>query len=151
VASVVILCAPSADVPKDNPFQEMMLSRLIGTAVVALFVCFAAPLRAQSMAASAADSTASTAVIAPAADSAAVAAPAATAMSPVGAHYASPARNAHDLSASGAHMGLGQSRALMIVGAAGILVGAIVGGQAGTVIMVSGAVVGLVGLYEYMQ
>src|SRR5256885_3033413 len=47
--------------------------------------------------------------------------------------------------------GLGQSQAMMIVGGAAILVGAIIGGDAGTVFMVGGAVVGLYGLYQYLQ
>lgn len=51
--------------------------------------------------------------------------------------------------ASGA--GLNQSQALMIVGGAAILVGAIVGDTAGDVFMVGGAVVGLYGLYKYLQ
>ena len=47
--------------------------------------------------------------------------------------------------------GLGQSKALMIVGGAGLIAGAIVGGKPGTIIMVGGAVVGLYGLYQYLQ
>jgi hypothetical protein len=49
------------------------------------------------------------------------------------------------------HAGLGQSKALMIVGGAALVTGAIVGGKPGTIIMVGGAVVGLVGLYQYLQ
>lgn len=44
-----------------------------------------------------------------------------------------------------------QSGAMMIVGGAGLLVGAIVGGSAGTVIMVGGSVVGLLGLWNYLK
>lgn len=51
--------------------------------------------------------------------------------------------------ASGA--GLNQPQALMIVGGAAILVGAIIGDTAGDVFMVGGAVVGLYGLYKYLQ
>ena len=47
--------------------------------------------------------------------------------------------------------GLGQNEALMIVGGAAILVGAIVGGDAGDFFMIGGAVVGLYGLYKYLQ
>jgi hypothetical protein len=47
--------------------------------------------------------------------------------------------------------GLGQNEALMIVGGAAILVGAIVGGDAGNFFMIGGAVVGLYGLYKYLQ
>lgn len=45
----------------------------------------------------------------------------------------------------------GQGRTLMIVGVASILVGAIVGGDAGTVFMVGGGVIGLYGLYSYLR
>jgi len=44
-----------------------------------------------------------------------------------------------------------QSTALMIVGGAAFLAGAIIGGDAGTIIMVGGAAVGLYGLYLYLQ
>ena len=44
-----------------------------------------------------------------------------------------------------------QSAALMIVGGAAFLAGAIIGGDAGTIIMVGGAGVGLYGLYLYLQ
>jgi hypothetical protein len=47
--------------------------------------------------------------------------------------------------------GLGQNEALMIVGGAAVLVGAIVGGTAGDFFMIGGAVVGLYGLYKYLQ
>lgn len=46
---------------------------------------------------------------------------------------------------------LGQSKAMMVVGLGGLIVGAIIGGTPGTIIMVGGAVVGLVGLYNYLQ
>ena len=44
-----------------------------------------------------------------------------------------------------------ENKALMIVGAAGLIVGGIVGGHSGTVIMVGGTVVGLVGLWNYLK
>ena len=44
-----------------------------------------------------------------------------------------------------------QNRALMIVGGAALLTGAVVGGDSGTLISVGGAVVFLLGLYQYMQ
>jgi hypothetical protein len=46
---------------------------------------------------------------------------------------------------------LGQARAMMVVGAAALITGAIIGGDPGTVIMVGGAVIGLYGLYQYLQ
>lgn len=47
--------------------------------------------------------------------------------------------------------GLGQPVALMVVGGAALLTGLIIGDDAGTVIAVGGALVGLYGLYEYLQ
>lgn len=47
--------------------------------------------------------------------------------------------------------GLGQSRALMLVGLATLIAGAVIGGDAGTIIMVAGAGIGLWGLYQYLQ
>jgi hypothetical protein len=47
--------------------------------------------------------------------------------------------------------GFGQGEALMIVGGAAVLVGLLIGGGAGNAIAVGGAIVGLVGLYEYLQ
>jgi hypothetical protein len=43
------------------------------------------------------------------------------------------------------------NRAMMIVGGAALLVGAVIGGNAGTIIMVGGGVVGLYGLYKFLQ
>lgn len=47
--------------------------------------------------------------------------------------------------------GYGQPIALMVVGGAALLTGLILNNDAGTVIAVGGAVVGLVGLYQYLQ
>ncbi len=44
-----------------------------------------------------------------------------------------------------------QNVALMGVGGAGLLVGAIIGGDAGTVIMIAGGGVGLLGLWRYLS
>jgi hypothetical protein len=44
-----------------------------------------------------------------------------------------------------------QNRAMMIVGGAAMLTGAVVGGDAGTLISVGGAVVFLWGLYQFLQ
>ena len=46
---------------------------------------------------------------------------------------------------------MGQPIALMIVGGAAIVVGAVIGGDAGTIFMIGGAVAGLIGLYQYLQ
>ena len=47
--------------------------------------------------------------------------------------------------------GLGTPIALMVVGGGALLVGAIIGGTAGALIMVGGAVIGLLGLYQFLQ
>ena len=47
--------------------------------------------------------------------------------------------------------GYGQPVALMVVGGAALLAGLIISGGAGTAIAVGGAVVGLYGLYEFLQ
>lgn len=44
-----------------------------------------------------------------------------------------------------------QNRGMMIVGGAGLLTGALIGGDPGTLISVGGAVVFLWGLYQYLQ
>jgi hypothetical protein len=49
------------------------------------------------------------------------------------------------------HAGYGQPVALMVVGGAALITGLIIGDSAGTAIAVGGAVVGLVGLYQYLQ
>ena len=66
----------------------------------------------------------------------------------VGVHATVPATTA---AAQRGSAGLGQNEALMIVGGAAILVGAIVGGDAGDIFMIGGAIVGLYGLYKYLQ
>ena len=46
---------------------------------------------------------------------------------------------------------LGAPKAMMAVGAAAFVVGAIISGDVGTVFMVGGGVVGLYGLWKYLQ
>jgi len=46
---------------------------------------------------------------------------------------------------------VGRSPAMMIVGGAALLVGAVVGGKSGTIIMITGGVIGLVGLWNYLK
>lgn len=48
-------------------------------------------------------------------------------------------------------LGLGQARALMIVGFAAVVVGLLMDNDPGTLIAVGGAVVGLYGLYHYLR
>lgn len=44
-----------------------------------------------------------------------------------------------------------QNQALMIVGFGALIAGAVIGGDAGTIIMIGGAGVGLYGLYKYLE
>jgi hypothetical protein len=48
-------------------------------------------------------------------------------------------------------LGLGQARALMIVGFGAVIVGLLIGEDVGTLIAVAGAAVGLYGLYHYLK
>lgn len=45
----------------------------------------------------------------------------------------------------------GRAESLMIIGGAAFLAGAIIGGDAGTIVMIGGAAIGLWGLYLYLQ
>lgn len=54
-------------------------------------------------------------------------------------------------SAAMAQPRMGQSMALMIVGGAALVSGLIIGGDAGTILALGGAVVGLIGLYHYLR
>jgi hypothetical protein len=48
-------------------------------------------------------------------------------------------------------LGLGQARALMIVGFATVIIGLLIGDDPGTLIAIAGAAVGLYGLYHYLK
>lgn len=49
------------------------------------------------------------------------------------------------------NVGAGSNLALMGVGAAGVVVGLLVGGDGGTIIALTSGVIGLVGLYRYLR
>jgi len=51
----------------------------------------------------------------------------------------------------GAHVGAGTNVAMMGVGAAGIVVGSMIGGDGGMMIAIGGGVVGLIGLYRFLR
>ncbi len=51
----------------------------------------------------------------------------------------------------GTHMGAGQNVALMVVGGAALIIGAVIGGTPGVLIAVAGAAIGLYGLYNFVQ
>jgi hypothetical protein len=91
----------------------------------------------------------------PAADSSSAASTAAPTTSPIdatraGVHRPELARPDQPTSLA-SNANLGQARAMMIVGVAALFAGAIIGDTPGTIIMVGGAVIGLVGLYDYLQ
>ena len=69
----------------------------------------------------------------------------------VGAHDRATAATGSELAAQQRRSGLQQSQVLMIVGGAAFLAGAIIGDDAGTIIMIGGAAVALYGLYQYLQ
>jgi hypothetical protein len=92
--------------------------------------------------------------LAPAPTTAAVAAPAAEpATGPTFAAASVAVRHAETpyAAAPARRGGYGQPVALMVVGGAALLTGLIIGNDAGAAIAVGGAVVGLVGLYQYLQ
>lgn len=51
----------------------------------------------------------------------------------------------------GQHIGAGSNLALMGVGGAAVVIGLLIGGDGGTILALGGAVIGLVGLYRYLQ
>lgn len=53
--------------------------------------------------------------------------------------------------AAEARLGAGKNVALMVVGGAALIIGAVIGGTAGVLIAVAGAAVGLYGLYNFVQ
>ena len=115
--------------------------------LLALLVAAAAPLRAQSLAAEPSVPLAPS-MSAPAVESSAPVGPAVSSQR-TAAHVAE--SNAPLKAAMPANAGLGQARAMMVVGAAAFVAGAIIGGTPGTIIMVGVGVIGLVGLYDYLQ
>jgi hypothetical protein len=61
------------------------------------------------------------------------------------------AADTRELSLRQESMGNGRNVAMMLVGVAGIVVGSIVGGDGGNIIAISGGVIGLIGLFRYVQ
>ena len=53
--------------------------------------------------------------------------------------------------AAEARLGAGRNVALMVVGGAALIIGAVIGGTAGVLIAVTGAAIGLYGLYNFVQ
>jgi hypothetical protein len=69
----------------------------------------------------------------------------------VAAHYSAARQSESPALVARQRAGLGQPMAMMVVGGTALLVGAIIGDTPGTIFMIGGAVIGLVGLYEYLQ
>jgi hypothetical protein len=135
----------------------MPLARRL-TAAVAVWIAAAASLGAQNAAPNlAAGDSQRPAVTAP---GAALATPAPAAAQPVSlAPLEQNARvGVHALSPSGPAPiapprpdKVGSNVALMIVGGVVLIIGAVVGGTPGVLIMIGGGVVGVIGLYRYLQ
>ncbi|HEU4989464.1 MAG TPA: hypothetical protein VFT41_06765 [Gemmatimonadaceae bacterium] len=66
----------------------------------------------------------------------------------VSARMPATARTAMPMYANGDNS---QNVALMVVGGAGLIVGAVIGGRSGTIVMLGGGILGLVGLFRYLQ
>lgn len=133
--------------------------RLFGSvALLSLMLTGTAPLAAQSTGNAATDSTRAVAVDtaqAVRAESRATTAP--TIGAPMtglrsGIHSAESQRPAQpNATAAATRAGLGQARAMMIVGVAAMIAGGVIGGDPGTIIMIGGAVIALIGLYDFLQ
>jgi len=139
------------------PIPTRLVSRL---GALGLVLAIAAPASAQRAASNFASDSASVALMRIAPDTATRVATAEVAPASLGAslvglragvHAKETARPNRPTVAAASHANLGQARAMMIVGAAALVAGAIIGDTPGTVIMVGGAVIGLVGLYDYLQ
>jgi hypothetical protein len=136
----------------------MPLTRRFMSAIAVLFAA-AGTLAAQGAAQNANVSDPQVpAVAAPATTQAPVAAPAAEQMTSLAPLADKASVGVRQLSPSGPvpfapprREKVGSNVAMMIVGGAVLIVGAIVGGTSGTIIMVGGGVVGIIGLYRYLQ
>jgi hypothetical protein len=134
----------------------MSIARRFTTAAAVLFAA-AGSLAAQSASSGASEEPQVPVVAAPVADQTPVATPAEAQVSlapfadkaTVGVRQLSPAPSSPYATPPREHVG--SNVALMIVGGATLVVGAIIGGTAGTIVMVGGGVIGLVGLYRYLQ
>jgi len=130
----------------------------LSVGLIALVVA-AAPLRAQGIPLSVSTDTLPSSVAATSASSAVPAdtaadTEAAVAMSRAGlqsgVHVREKVHADHAVLAS-QRAGLGRPMAMMIVGGAALIAGAIISGTPGTIVMLGGAAVGLYGLYQYLQ
>src|SRR5689334_1112837 len=119
----------------------MFRHRSVTTALAVLFLT--APLAAQGVTPAPTDSVVA-AVAAP------VSSAPTTANASVGIHRTStaPALGTATPAPQGS---VGRNPAMMIVGGVALLVGAVVGGESGTIIMIGGGVLGIYGLWQYLK
>jgi hypothetical protein len=137
------------------PFEENHMRVPTPVALLSLLVVAVTPVRAQSVGA-ANDSVRVVADTAQPVRESTVASPSSVAGAPVtglraGVHARETQRASQPAIAAAGTANLGQARALMVVGVAALIAGAIIGDTPGTIIMVGGAVIGLIGLYSYLQ
>jgi hypothetical protein len=122
--------------------EAMRSSRMLRTLAAAAFL-LAAPLHAQEASLAPSPSTDR-----PTADSTVAAGPTRDAASVAVRRATEAPASVTAAAAAGGHS---RGEALMIVGGAAILTGIVVGGDAGHAISIAGAVIGLYGLYQYLQ
>jgi hypothetical protein len=67
-----------------------------------------------------------------------------------GIHRAATTKNLNAPAAE-QRLGAGKNVAMMVVGGAALIIGAVIGGTAGVLIAVAGAAIGLYGLYNFVQ
>ena len=129
------------------------MSRLRSCATAIAVLLLAAPLTAQTVTSSP-DTTAPSSVVLTAPAAAAVLIDVAPASAPSWVNALSVARVSAPQSAAVRVSEAGatpRNKALMVVGGAGLLVGAVVGGKEGTLIMGASGVIGLIGLWNYLK
>jgi hypothetical protein len=134
---------------------------LVAPLAAALLAAPAARAQQPSTGAAVSSAVADSATAVPSANTTESAAPTATVTSPAagptrdaavaGVHRASTASTTNTEAAAPRSRGFGQAQAMIIVGGVAVLAGLIIGGGAGYAIAVGGAVVGLFGLYQYLQ
>jgi hypothetical protein len=136
-------------------FEENHMRVSTPVALLSLLAVAVSPVRAQSVGA-ADDSVRVVADTAHPARDSSVATPTSVAGAPAnglraGVHARETQRASQPAVAVAGRAGLGQSQAMMVVGVGALIAGAIIGDTPGTIIMVGGAVIGLIGLYQYLQ
>lgn len=131
------------------------MNRKILSLVAALFLMILPVAVIAQSATSSAVGITSNATMTPDATTPNVAAPSAgptTAASTVGIRAPAAQRsNAGAAAAADPHLGAGQNIALMVVGGAALIIGAVIGDTAGILLAVGGAIVFLYGLYNFVQ